>query len=193
MPRKREFDVDEAVRAIIDVFWSNGYEGTSIEDLTEATGVKRQSLYNALGDKRDMFIKALLKYDKEDRRNALAEIESQETGRGAVEFLFTLLVGHCSKDESRRGCFLVNTALEACHDDGIQDVVSDAIGDFGSFFRRNLRRGQKEGEIPSTVDASVTAAGLLGTYIGIRVVARTSQGGKLIKNMAKHALQSLDA
>ena len=193
MPRKKEFDVEDAVRAAMDVFWSNGYEGTSIEDLTEATGVQRQSLYNALGDKREMFIKALLKYDTEERRDALAHIESQETGRGAIEYLFTFLVGHCSKDKTRRGCFLVNTALEACHDKGIQCVVGDAMADFESFFKRNLQRGQKEGGIPSAIDATTTASGLLGTYIGIRVMARTPQSGKLIKSMAKHALQSLDA
>lgn len=192
MPRKKSFDVEDAVRATMDVFWSTGYDGTSIDDLTEATGVKRQSLYNALGEKRDMFTKALLKYDTEERRNALAQIESQQTGRGAIEFLFTFLVAHCSKDKTRRGCFLVNTALEAGHDKGIQRIVDHAMEDFQSFFKRNLRRGQKEGDIPPTIDVTTTASGLLGTYIGIRVMARTSWNGKLIKNMAKHALQSLD-
>lgn len=191
MPRKREFVVEDAVRATMDVFWSKGYDGTSIDDLTEATGVKRQSLYNALGEKRDMFIKALLIYDTEERRNALTHIESQETGRGAIEFLFTFLVTHCSTDKTRRGCFLVNTALEAGHDKGIQSVVDDAMEDFESFFKRSLRRGQKEGGVHSTVDVATTASGLLGTYIGIRVMARTSRNGKLIKSMAKHALQSL--
>lgn len=193
MPRKKEFDVEEALRAVMEVFWRSGFDGTSIEDLTEATGVKRQSLYNALGEKRDMFIKALRKYEAEEGDNALAHVESQETGRGAIEYLFTALVENCSKDESRRGCFVVNTALEACHDEETQSVVGNAITAFESFFKRNLRRGQKEGDIPSTVDANTAASGLLATYIGIRVVARTDEGEKLIKKMAKHALRSLDA
>ena len=193
MPRKRNFDVDEAVQATMEVFWSNGYQGTSIDDLTEATGVKRQSLYNALGEKKTMFTKALLKYDTEERRSGLAELESKAGGRGAIEYLFTGLVEHCSKDKNRRGCFLVNTALEACHDDDIQRIVDGAMEDFQSFFERSLRRGQEEGAIPPSVDVTTTASGLLGTYIGIRVMARGSLSGELIKNMAEHALRSLDA
>lgn len=193
MPRTKSFDVNEAVKATMEVFWSKGYQGTSIDDLTEATGVKRQSLYNALGEKKAMFTKALLKYDREERRLGLAELESQTSGRGAIEFLFTDLVEHCSQDQNRKGCFLVNTALESCHDEDIQQIVEGAIEDFQSFFERSLRRGQEEGAIPPSVDVTTTASGLLGTYIGIRVMARGSRSGKLIKNMAEHALRSLDA
>lgn len=193
MPRKKEFDVDEAIRASMEVFWRKGYDGTSVDDLIEATGVKRQSLYNALGEKRDMFMKALLKYESEELRQGLKELESTASGRGSIEYLFTTLVEQCSKDKARRGCFLVNTALEASHGQDIQSIVGDAIGDFEAFFRRSLRRAQKEGDIHSSLNVPTAASGLLGTYFGIRVVARTSQGGKLIKNMAKHALQSLDA
>ena len=193
MPRKKEFDVDEAVRAAMEVFWLKGYDGTSVDDLIEATGVKRQSLYNALGEKRDMFMKALLKYEAEELRQALKQVESLETGRQSIEYLFTVLVDQCSTDKTRRGCFLVNTSLEACHGEDVESVVGGAIGDFEAFFKRCLKRAQKEGHIPSTINVTTTASGLLATYIGIRVVARTSQAGKLIKNMAKHALQSLDA
>lgn len=193
MPRKKSFDDDEAVRSIMDVFWSNGYEGTSIEDLTEATGVKRQSLYNAFGEKKAMFTKALLEYEKEELRAGLAELEAQASGRGGIEYLFTELVEHCSKDTNRRGCFLVNTALEASHDDDIQRIVDSAMDDFRLFFERGLQRGQEEGDIPTTVDVTTTACGLLGTYIGIRVIARGSASGNLIQNVAKHALRSLDS
>ncbi len=192
MPRKKEFDVEEAVRASMEVFWLKGYDGTSVDDLIEATGVKRQSLYNALGEKRDMFMKALLKYEAEELRHALKEVESLESGRRSIEYLFTVLLEQCSTDKTRRGCFLVNTAVEECHGEDVQSVVSGAVGDFEAFFKRCLKRAQKEGDIPSSVNVAITASGLLGTYIGIRVVARTSQGGKLIRNMAKHALQSLD-
>lgn len=193
MPRTKNFDVNEAVKATMEVFWSKGYQGTSIDDLTEATGVKRQSLYNALGEKKTMFTKALLNYDTEEVRSGLAELESSVSGREAIEYLFTELVEQCSKDKKRRGCFLVNTALEACHDEDIQQIVDGTIEDFKSFFERCLRRGQEEGAISPSVDATTTACGLLGTYIGIRVMARGSRSGKLIKNMAKHALRSLDA
>ena len=193
MPRKKSFDVEDAVRATVNVFWSNGYQGTSIDDLIEATGVQRQSLYNAFGEKKDMFIKALLKYDTEERRAGLAQLESQMSGRAAIEHLFTGLVEHCSNDKTRRGCFLVNTALEAGHDDDIQRIIDVAMADFQSFFERCVRRGQEEGDIPNGVDATSTACGLLGTYIGIRVMSRGSRRGELIDGAARNALRSLGA
>ncbi len=177
----------------MEVFWSNGYQGTSIDDLIEATGVKRQSLYNALGEKKAMFKKALLTYDTEENRSGLAELESGVGGRVAIEYLFTSLVEHCSRDKDRKGCFIVNTALEPCHDDDILRIVGNAMEDFQAFFERCLRRGQEEGTIPRSIDVTTTACGLLGTYIGIRVMARGSQSEELIKNTAEHALRSLDS
>ena len=192
MPRKKSFDVEEAVRAAMDTFWNHGYERTSIDDLTEATGVKRQSLYNALGEKREMFVKALLKYDLEERRNALAQVEATQSGRGAIEYLFTLLVEHCSKDKTRRGCFLVNTALEAGHDNDVQAIVSEAMRDFQKFFERSLKRGQDEREISRGVDAASVSSALLSMYIGIRVLARGKGQGAVIKDVANQAQRLLD-
>ncbi len=176
----------------MEVFWSKGYEGTSIDDLCEATGVKRQSLYNALGDKKAMFVQSLLMYGQEEGRAALAQLEAATSGRGALEFMFTSVIENCTNDKSRRGCFLVNTALEAGHDDDVQRVFRAAMKDFEQFFERSLRRGQEEGEIHESIDVPSTAAGLMGTYIGIRVMARGPNGSSLIQRMAQHALRSID-
>ncbi len=62
MGRPREFDIDEALDCALHVFWSKGYEGTSIAELTEAMGITRPSLYAAFGNKEELFRKALDKY-----------------------------------------------------------------------------------------------------------------------------------
>ena len=61
--RPREFDVDAVLIALMELFWRRGYEGTSLADIVEATGLKKGSLYAAFGDKRDMYLKALAHYD----------------------------------------------------------------------------------------------------------------------------------
>ena len=58
MPWKKNFDVEEAVESAMEVFWEKGFESTTITDITEATGVQRQSLYNAVGDKRKIFLRS---------------------------------------------------------------------------------------------------------------------------------------
>ena len=62
--RPREFDAEEALAQIMDVFWAKGFEGASMSDLVTATGLKKGSLYAAFGDKRAMYLKALALYDR---------------------------------------------------------------------------------------------------------------------------------
>ena len=62
--RPREFDEDEALAKILDVFWAKGFEGTSMSDLETATGLRKGSLYAAFGDKRAMYLKALALYGR---------------------------------------------------------------------------------------------------------------------------------
>jgi len=63
MPRPREFDIDTALERAMQVFWAKGYESTSLDDLCEATGVGRSSLYSAFNDKRDLYLRALDHYE----------------------------------------------------------------------------------------------------------------------------------
>src|ERR671919_2716556 len=86
MGRPREFDVDVALDRALDVFWRNGYEGTSIAELTEAMGINPPSLYAAFGNKENLFRKALDRY-AEQRTRFWDEAREVETARGMVEHL----------------------------------------------------------------------------------------------------------
>ena len=68
MGRPREFDLDRALDQALEVFWRNGYEGSSIAELTEAMGINPPSLYAAFGNKEGLFRRALDRYTEQHGR-----------------------------------------------------------------------------------------------------------------------------
>ena len=113
MGRKRNFDVDEAVRAARSVFWSNGYEGASLPDLEAATGLNRSSIYHAFGSKRGLFDAVVDNYLDEVIRPRLRVLTNEPVPADAVTTYLTglraalLAAGSPASDH---GCLMVNTA-----------------------------------------------------------------------------------
>ena len=173
MPRGKEFNIDDAVERAQKVFWMKGYEATSMNDLTDAMGINKGSLYNAFGSKKELFTRALLQYDRQNRQQVLVQLGAIEDPHVAVTTLFDALIAESMSDTERKGCFLVNTALELPnHDDGIHEMVRAALGDFEAFFKRLIVRGHKLGTIPKHAKAGDTSKSLLSMVVGLRVLAR---------------------
>lgn len=192
MPWKKNFEVDDAIADAMRVFWAKGYENTSIADLTEATGVKRQSLYNAIGDKRALFVKALLRYDADYRRAALSGLEARGEPRAAIQDLFFGAAKEAADDQEQKGCFLVNTSLEmSLHDPVVRTLVSSSLEDFRRFFERMIEHAQVRSEISKTIDPEATASGLLGMFVGIRVLARGAVSKEILRHQAEQAVRLL--
>ena len=190
MPWKKTFEVEDAVEAAMMVFWAKGYEATSIADLTEATGVQRQSLYNAIGNKQQIFVRSLLRYDTERRQRRLAELEARGTPLASIRAFFAWIVQQSGEASGRRGCLLVNTALAIQgHDDEVKLLVSSAVDDLRRFFQRTIAHGKVIGEISESVDADATASGLLAALMGIRVMARGSTSDEVLRQAGEQALR----
>ena len=192
MPWEKSFDVEEVIARAVKVFWEKGYERTSISELVEATGVPRQSLYNAVGCKRELFVKALLKYDIESRRAALGALESTGEPLQAIQAVFEKAVDEVVDGEEHLGCLLINTALDLpAHDEEIRTVVTAGLRDFEAFFRRLVEHGQVRSEIPRTVDAAAAAKALCALYIGIQVMGRGGLASDALRALPNQALALL--
>jgi len=185
LPWKKNFDEDEVLESAMQVFWEKGYEATSLTDLIEATGVKRQSLYNAFGGKQEFFVRALLKFDAERRQNVLAALEARGAPLDSIKAVFDQAV----EDPLKRGCFLVNTALEIQgHDEEVKVLASAAVEDFRRFYERLIEHGKVRGEIPATVNTSAAASGLLAALC---VMGRGTVGKDVLRQVADQALRLL--
>ncbi len=173
MPWEKDFDTEVALGDAMRLFWAKGYEATSMADLTKAMKINKGSLYNAFGNKKALFTQAILKYDRENRQAALEQLEAMESPLDSIQVLFDGLVAESIADEEKRGCFLVNTALELPnHTDDIGEMVTSALHDFESFFVRRVLSGQENGEISKELNAEDAAKSLLSQVVGLRVLAR---------------------
>jgi TetR/AcrR family transcriptional repressor of nem operon len=173
MPWEKNFDTDEAIDKATQVFWAKGFEATSLADLLKEMGINKGSFYNAFGSKKSLFTQSLLKYDREQRRQVLEQLSSLQDPILAINTLFDALVEQSLADVERKGCFLVNTALDLPnHDEDIQKTVKKGLNDFEAFFEQQVRLGISTGAIPDRVNITVTAKGLLTLVVGLRVLAR---------------------
>src|SRR6202023_2269994 len=112
MARPREFDVDIALDRAMEVFWSKGYEATSLDDLCEVTGLSRSSLYATFGSKRNLLLRSVDRY-VEQRTPRIAAVLAQPLPiRDAFAALLREFIDQIVAGPGRRGCFLGNCAAE---------------------------------------------------------------------------------
>ena len=193
MARPREFDETAALEAAIQFFWSRGYEATSVRDLAKTMGMTGASLYNAFGDKRSLYRRALAQYVEQSFGDRVGRFEKKLAPRDAIGAFFDEIIERSMRDEQRKGCMLVNSALEmAPHDPEFQRVVADVLVQVEGFFRRCVAAGQSEGTISGSQSAEDLARLLLSTLLGLRVLARTRPERELLEGVLRPVLALLD-
>lgn len=189
MPRHREFDNDEVLDAAIECFWRRGLAATSIRDLASEMGINGPSLYNAFGDKRRLFAEALERYAQTSMRERIKRIEAKHVGRQAIEAFFKEVIARSLSDPDRRGCLIVNSALEvAPHDQELQLVISAYLREIESFFSRCMAAAADAGEMTPTVDIADAQRLFLAILLGIRVASRANPERALLEGMLRPAL-----
>lgn len=192
MPWAKSFNIDKTLDNAMRMFWSRGYEATSMQDLIRGMGINRGSLYDTYGDKRSLFIAALQHYDKQYRKTRLAKLGHEHSPKEAIEALFVGWIDLVTTNADRRGCFLTNTALElSAHDAEIGAIVATSQKETEQFFRRLIKKGQSIGEIDQDQDATHTARLLLAALIGLLVLARSRPERTLLRSIASSAMGSL--
>jgi TetR/AcrR family transcriptional regulator, transcriptional repressor for nem operon len=193
MGRLKAFDENQALDRAVDCFWLRGYEATSVRDLAERMGIGGTSLYNAYGDKRALFVTALARYADRSMRERIARLEKGGRPKQAIRAFVAEIIDRSLEDPDRRGCLLVNSALDvAPHDAAIGRVVADYLGELRAFFRRNLEAARAAHQVPRQTDPDELAGHLLGVVLGVRVLARTGADRSQLEAVARPALRALD-
>jgi TetR/AcrR family transcriptional regulator, transcriptional repressor for nem operon len=193
MPRPREFDEAAVLDAAVLCFWNRGYEATSVRELAESMGITGASLYNAFGDKHSLYGKALAHYVSQSVDDRIRRFDGTLSPLESIKAFFQEIVHRSLTDKNRKGCMLVNSALEmAPHDPEFRQVVADVLVKLEAYFRRCVSAGQQSGEISSAQPAEDFARLLLAVLLGIRVLARSRPEPALLEGLLRPMLASLD-
>jgi TetR/AcrR family transcriptional regulator, transcriptional repressor for nem operon len=191
MARPREFDEGAVLDAAVLCFWKQGYDGTSVRDLSAHTGITAASLYNAFGDKRALYQRALDRYIDESIAERIRRCEALPPLQ-AIEEFFADIMKRSLDDCDRKGCMLVNAALEvATRDPAFRKVVAEVLIGIETFFLTCVRSGQADGTMTRSLPAEALAQNLLGVLMGIRVLARVRPERALLEGVAVPALACL--
>jgi TetR/AcrR family transcriptional repressor of nem operon len=191
--RPREFDIDEAADAAMQVFWSHGYNGTSLPDLIEGTGLSRGSLYKAFGDKKGLFLAALDRYTSLACERQAAILQGSVPARAAIREALLHYAQLSSGSVGQRGCLVVATATEMVpHDAEIAERIRVMFERMQASLARAIQRGQAQGEVAAAEDSQTLARLLLCLTQGMRAVGKTGATKKEMIAVVDVAMRILD-
>lgn len=191
MARNKEFDEDEVLLKAMRLFWEQGYEKTSINDLVECMGIHRRSLYDTFGDKHQLFLKATERYTKFLNMYFQTGINRTDSSKQALSFLFDFIIE--GYEDKPSGCLLVNIATELAPWDLEVDVkVGESFDRMEQLVADLIQSGQKNEEFATTRDANELAENIHNTMIGLRVLARTSTSREKLHRIADGAMAMLN-
>ena len=189
----KQFDRNEVLGRAMTVFWRNGYQATSIQDLVEATGVNRGSLYTTFSDKRGLFLAVLDHYSERIARPTMAELNDPDPRR-AIEAMFESIIRRTSDPTWPRGCLNTNTSLECPGaGDDIGRKIAERLSQQESAIYQVLRRAQSEGSLGPEQDARALARFFVGVAQGLNVVNKAAPDPAMLKDMVKVAMRVWDA
>ncbi|WP_432944162.1 TetR/AcrR family transcriptional regulator [Kribbella sp. CA-253562] len=190
MARPKTFDEDAATDAAMRAFWANGYEGTSTQDLCEATGLGRSSIYNTFAGKHELFERSLARYIE---RKTGSTLELLAGDLPVAEKLRTMLYGAVDPPaDEPLGCLVVNSLIELGPHDAViaAQLRADAQVRLAALTTA-IEAGQRAGEISPDKDAASLAQFVVATISGIRVLARGGAGRAELAAIAETALTAL--
>ncbi|CAL9560137.1 HTH-type transcriptional repressor ComR [Streptomyces sp. enrichment culture] len=173
--RPREFDKDQTLTRALELFWSRGYGATSVQDLVDALGVERGSLYGAFGDKRRFYLDAVRLYWDVYERHLTAALDTTPLLPALREILThpARLDELVSEAGVPQGCLVGNTTAELVPaDEEATDVVSRSYRRFTDLVTEALRRAQAAGEVTDSARPEAQAQLLLYVVQGLSLVSR---------------------
>ncbi|GAB3973654.1 TetR/AcrR family transcriptional regulator [Actinoallomurus acanthiterrae] len=193
MARTKEFDPDAVLQKAMELFWERGYEATSMADLVEHLGIARASIYATFGGKHDLYVKAYERYVQSRDPNVVEMLSQPGPALPAVRALVRAYAEESATDPHRRGCMVVNTAVElggrdpqaARRVEASWDVVETAL-------TSALTRARAQGELPADRDPRALARFLLVLLQGMRVLGRAAPDPARLRDAAEQALAALE-
>lgn len=193
MARPQEFETDDVLDKAMLVFWQKGFDDTSIQDLVNATGLNRGSLYNAFGDKAQLFAQVIQHYTRLSPVRILAAAPLESSPRQLITDFFHALVERAKNDPQHKGCLLTNTAagLYGCND-AMAQWVCDTLGRLEAVLGQIIERGQQRGEFTRFQTPQSQAHFLVATAQGLNVMARAKADVQTLDNIVTNALRALD-
>jgi TetR/AcrR family transcriptional regulator, transcriptional repressor for nem operon len=192
MPRNKAFNETEIIEKAKNLFQLKGYEGTSMQDLVDATGISRSSLYDTFGDKHQLYLKTLNAYCQENAYTLISNAENIENPLAFIQQIFTSIIEQSKKDAEKKGCYVVNAIVEFSErNTDVTEIVSASNKALEKMLEKLIIKAQLKNEIALDKNPKQLAKFLFNTIYGLRVNAKTNTTNKDLNDIAAMALSVL--
>ncbi|WP_288351026.1 TetR/AcrR family transcriptional regulator [uncultured Thalassospira sp.] len=193
MARPRGFDEESVLDNAMNIFWSKGFESTSVQDLVEETGLNRASMYASFGDKKALFLRVLDHYSQKISSERFANLREIEDGRKAIEKTFRDTAKTGCAEGKHKGCLIVNSGMElAPHDPETAAIAHQAFRRVEDMFAAALSRGIKHGTISKDKNIRALARFLAGSIQGVQLMSRRGADRETLEDYTNTILEVLN-
>lgn len=188
--RPRAYDPEAALRRAADCFWDAGFAGTSLDDLSAATGMNRPSLYAAFGDKRALFAQALALYRARIQNTLQTALESEVALSPALRNAYRAALDiFCAGDKGQHGCFIIGSALaEAVVDIDLRGALAAELSEWDGAFEARLHFAKDRGELGAKADPAGLAKIAAALLHSLAVRARAGDARHSLEAMVESAV-----
>jgi AcrR family transcriptional regulator len=194
--RPREFDADIALDRVLPVFWRDGFEGASVQELADAAGVSKPSLYAAYGNKEALYLAALKRYADEHTADRVARLEAEPDAREAMRQFMRATVDTYTDRSHPSGCLVVTgttTSDSAAVPEAVRNALCASMRAAASVLEARLARAQREGQLSHAVDPAALASYFNTVMAGLSVQAKAGAERDALLRVVDEAMRGWPA
>jgi len=189
MARSIAFNREEVLDKAVQVFWAKGYEATSMQDLVDAMGIQRGSLYGTFGGKQQLFLTALNRYGDVVVKSLLSLLESEPSAKDSINSFFAQLVEHLMTAGPLRSCLVTNSAIErGLTDEATREKIFSLLNAIEKGFYQALLRARENNEISTNIDLTATAYYLTSSMQGLIVMGKICHDRSVLESINQMTL-----
>jgi TetR/AcrR family transcriptional repressor of nem operon len=193
MARTKDFDEQEVLDRAMNIFWSKGYQGTSMEDLVKGLGISRSSLYDTYSDKHTLFIKALENYQQIGGVKLREIFYGPGTAKEKVRKLMEYALFGVTQGTKQNGCFMLNAEVEvAPHDKKVNNIICKKDQQMEDLFYQVIQKGKESGEIKNKHNARILARFIFTAVKGLQVNATSKADLSVLSDLIALTVSTLD-
>lgn len=191
--RPSAFDYEETLKKALKVFWTRGYEGASMAELSETMGINRPSIYAAYGNKEELFSKALAKYMSESVAYASEAMQETQAKKVAEKFL-TQSAEFLTNEQNPRGCMIaIGTLFSGEDSEQVQREVSAYRQGYENALRARFDLAKSQNDLPKNTNTATLAKYIATVHQGMSVQATSGANKEELLAVVQLALNSWPA
>lgn len=193
MARTKSFVESEVLDKALNLFWTQGYNATSIQDLVDHLGINRASIYDTWGDKHGLYLETLKQYRRHSSNRLLEKLRSDKSASDIIKDFLADIVADATTDHMKKGCYLSNSATELSNcDQSVNLMFTDNRLKMEGVLNELIKEGQEAGEFSTKHSSEAYARFIFNTAGGMRVLAKGDITETELADVVNVALSALN-